>query len=190
MNKNRSGSPVATKTLVALGLMAMATPAMAQSNSVAGSSSATVQNSITAAETMAPSTGSVVLIADTIGVDTATVTVTTGGVVLVTPNGSANAIVVDDSPANAAEFTITGAAPNTQLTLTFNSIVDLVCGLCTAGNPVIQLSGLNHDAGATPTTDINGDLTFHVGFTLTSIAGGNQYEDGVYTGSFKVNISY
>jgi hypothetical protein len=177
--------------IIALGLLSLARPAIAQSQSLTGNASATVQNSLTATEMTPPSTGSVVLIADTIGVDTATVTVTTAGVVIVTPNGSANAIVVDDAPANAAQFMVSNAAPNTELTLTFNSIVNLNCGLCTASNPDIILSGLNHDAGAMPMTDAGGNLSFNVGFTLTTVAGGgNQYEDGIYNGSFNVNISY
>lgn len=190
-NDDGLGKPAISKTAVlALGLAIFTTPALAQSESVAGTSTVTVQNSFSVSESVAPSPGSVALIADTIGVDTATVTVLTDGTVVVTPNGDANAIIVDDNPANAAEFQITNAAPNTPLVLTFNNIVDLTCGLCTAGNPAIQLSGLNHDAGATPTTDGAGSLTFHVGFTLTTVAGGNPYEDGVYTGSFNVNIAY
>lgn len=195
---DRLGKPATWKVAIfafAIGIMtAVPLPsqtAFAQSESIAATAQATVQNTFTLAETVAPSSGSVALMADTIGTDTATVTVAPDGTVTVTPNGSANAIVVDDAPANAAEFQISNAAPNASLTIAFSNIVDLSCGACVnPSNPDIQLGGLNHDAGGAPMTDGSGNLTFHVGFTLTTIAGGDPYEDGTYDGSFDVEISY
>ena len=33
-------------------------------------------------------------------------------------------------------------------------------------------------------------MTINVGATLTTVAGGNQYEDGSYAGSFDLTVSY
>lgn len=197
-NDDRLGKPATWKKAVfvfAIGVTAAlscpAQTALAQSESIAATAQATVKNAFTVSETVAPSSGSVALMADTLGTDAATVTIAPDGTVTVQQNGDANAIVVDDSAANAAEFQISDAAPNAAVNIAFANINDLVCGVCSnPSNPVIELGGLNHDAGGSPMTDGTGNLTFHVGFTLTTVAGGDPYQDGTYNGSFDVEISY
>lgn len=157
-NDDRLGKPATWKATIFVFAIAVMTAlscpaqkAFAQSESIAGTAQATVKNTFTISETVAPSSGSVALMADTLGTDTATVTVAPDGMVTVTQNGDANAIVVDDSAANAAEFQISDAAPNASLNIAFSNIIDLSCGACVnPSNPVIELGGLNHDAGGAP----------------------------------------
>lgn len=182
---------MATTGAVALGLASVATDATAQSQSVTGNVSATVSNAFNFVETTVMNFGTLVALADTAGANTATIQISTAGVLSApTNNAPAQFIIVNSAAATQGVFDVTNAAPSTPVTIAFANTAGLTCALCTGGNPTLTFSGLNHDAGATPTTTAGGALTIGVGGTLTTVAGGNQYEDGAYAGTFDITVSY
>ena len=174
-----------------LGLGGFGNIAFAQSEQVSGATiDLQVQNTFSLAETVASDVGINVVLADIIGADTASITLTPAGVLSTSAPNNSEVIVVDPVGVTPGQFSITGAAPNTPVVITFFNLVDLTCAACGGGNPSIILSGMNHDAGGTPMTDGNGDLTFNYGFTLTTVPGPPQYEDGLYSGGFDLSVSY
>lgn len=181
---------MATTSAVALGLATVASNAMAQSESVAGTVSATVQNAFNLVQTTGLNFGTLAAFADTAGVNTATISVSTAGALSApTNNAPAQFVVVNNAAVSQGVFDITNAAPNTVVTITYANTANLSCGACTGGNPVLTLSGVG-DGLATPTTSGAGALTINVGATIATVAGGNQYEDGAYSGGFDMTVAY
>ncbi len=163
----------------------------AQSQQVTGATvNLQVQNTFSLAETVFGDVGINVVLTDLVGADVATITLTPAGVLSTSAPNGAQVIVVDPVGVAPGEFQMTGGAPNTNMTITFFNLVDLTCAACSGGNPAILLSGLNHSAGGAPMTDGAGDLTFTYGFTLTTVPGPPQYEDGLYSGGFDMSVSY
>jgi Domain of unknown function (DUF4402) len=164
-------------------------PAFAQSETLSTNVSATVQNSFTLTETTALDFGVFVAIADTVGSNTATLTVlATGGAPSASNNAPAQFIIVDASSATNGVFGVSNAAPNTTLNV---STVDTnaTCGTCGGGNPILTL--VSTPQSATATTDGTGAATINVGATLTTATTpAQQYADGTYTGSFNLVVSY
>jgi hypothetical protein len=182
---------MATTGAVALGLASIATDAHAQSQSVTATVSATVQNAFNFVETTAMNFGTLVALADTAGANTATIQINTAGALSIpTNNAPAQFIIVNSAAATQGVFDITNAAPSTAITLSFANTANLTCAICGGGNPALTLSGLTTDTGLTPNTSAAGALTINVGAQLTTVAGGNQYADGAYAGSFDFTASY
>lgn len=149
-----------------------------------------VQNNFTFAQNAAMNFGTYVVLADTAGANTATLTMDPG-TGTVTPANSAPAqfILVDATGESRGIYDVSGAAPTTTLTLTINGLTDLTCGLCGGAPPVITLTSVTAD-DATPTTDGTGNATINLGAVLTTVAGGNQYTDGTYAGDFDLTLAY
>ncbi len=190
-----SAKDLAAKAVIALflllGSLGPGNLSFAQSQQVTGATvNLQVQNSFSLSETVAGDVGINVVLTDIVGADTSTITLTPAGVLTISAPNDSEIIVVDDSGATPGQFSISGAAPNTNMVITFFNLVDLTCAACGGGNPAILLSGMNHDAGGAPMTDGNGDLTFNYGFTLTTVPGPPQYEDGLYSGGFDMSVSY
>lgn len=183
---------MATTSAVALGLAGIAsTDAMAQSETVGATVSAVVQNAFDLTQTTPMNFGTLAVFADTAGVNTASITLSTAGA-LSAPSNSAPAqiTVVDNSLVSQGVFDVANAAPSAGVTITLDNTADLACGACAGGTPVLTLSGLGHDQGASPTTSGTGTMTINVGATITTVAGGNQYVDNTYSGGFDVTVAY
>lgn len=177
--------------LSSLAIVMAGLPAYAQSEQVTGATvDLQVQNSFSLSETVAGNVGTHAVLTDVIGTDTSTITLSPNGILTRSAPNSSEVIVIDNAALTPGQFAISGAAPNTELVITFLNLVDLTCAACGGGNPAILLSNMTHDAGTPPMTDGNGDLTFNYGFTLTTVPGPPQYEDGLYVGSFDLSVSY
>ncbi len=175
---------------ILLTLSMLPNAAKAQSENITASVTAIVANSFSLTETTPMHFGTMVVIADTSGTDTANIVLSTLGAGTINNSGSAQIIDVDTSTRTQGVYDVSGAAPSTSLTLTTSSLTDLSCGACSLSPPVLTLSAITDDAGATPTTDSTGAVTINMGATITTVAGGNQYEDGTYAGSFSLTLAY
>lgn len=171
---------------------------------------ATVENTITAAVT-APELTPWGVIRSAIPGEQARLVITPGGAQSGVNDGNARAI--NGGVGLPGAFQVTGAFPNTPVTVTFSNPVDLVCGTCSPGNPVLEL--IEIVAELTPpslgtagndavlddlvpantvvgnaTTTVGGDLTFYVGVTLQTTVGPEPYESGTYAGTFNAVLQY
>lgn len=108
-----------------------------------------------------------------------TVTLSTGGVA--TPSG---ATVVTGSPSQGV-FTVTGTEAATySITLPADGDVQL-----SGPGPVMEVTGFNHDAGATPTIGVGNTSTLNIGAVL-SVAGSATQAAGDYSGTYDVTVDY
>lgn len=186
--------------LAAAGLIALVGSANAET--IEGSASVTVQNAITIAQTTALSFGTIAAIADDNGTSPKSATLVMGldGVSVVTSDGDAQ--ITEITTGNAGVFTISGAAAQTDLTITLpSSDIDLVdpsgteskkFKVGTFAKGVVSGGG----SGFSFTTDDNGELVFSVGATLTTDVAGSgsgaadAYADTTYTGAYDVEVNY
>lgn len=150
----------------------------------------TVENGFTLARSAPMAFGIFAVTADTAGSNTATLTMdpSTGSL---TPGNSAPAAFtsINTTAASRGIYTVTGAAPNTGMNVSTANLTNLTCGACSTSPNAITLTSVTAD-DSTPTTDGSGDATINLGAVLTTVSGGNQYEDGAYAGSFDVIVNY
>lgn len=165
---------------------------------------ATVSNAITATVTP-PTFGSIGVIRSATAASIATLTLApTGGPATVAPVGGAS--FVAGPGATVGSVAITGGFPATDIHITYSALVDLTCGSCAGGNPVLTLKrvydNLTGTAGSTivgvgaatvvGTGQLSGAgaLTFQVGAVLETTVGPVPYESGAYLGSFSAMLQY
>jgi len=177
---------------VAAGALFSATNAVAQETDT-GDVTATILNSFTLTETTSMNFGTMVMLCDTGAASTANIVLdetTSAGTI--SNNGNALIIDVNTAARTRAVYDVTGAAPTTVLNITLTNPVNLTCPACVGTPSPITLGTLVASTGATGTTDGAGALQFGVGATLTTAGtcGANQYEDGVYTGTYDVTVGY
>lgn len=100
--------------------------------------------------------------------------------------------IIESVVGNRASYTITGALPTTTLDITLPAApVLLSCATCSGAEPDFSVDTFADDGGnGTVITDGLGAATFYVGATLSTVAGVNDYEDGLYTNNFDVTVSY
>lgn len=181
----------ALAVMAVAGLVCAAGQANAQSEALSNEPvTLTVQNNFTLAQNTAMNFGTYVVIADTAGANTATLTMAEANGT-VTPANSAPAqfILVSATGQSRGIYDISGAAPATTLNVTIGGLTDLSCGACLGSPPVLDLTSVTAD-DATPTTDGTGAVTVNIGAVLTTVAGGNQYTDGTYAGDFDLTVAY
>ncbi len=172
------------------GFVSAAGQANAQASLTAEPVTLTVANSFTLTQTTAMNFGSFVVVADTGGSNTATLTMAPAtGVVTPSNNAPASFVLVSAVGASRGVYAISAAAPSTTLTVSTSNLTDLTCGACSGSPPVITLTSVTAD-DSTPTTDGSGDATVNFGAVLTTVAGGNQYVSGAYAGSFDIAVAY
>lgn len=171
--------------------------AHAQAQQVLGATAdVTVQNAFSLVETTPMEFGTLVVICDTGAANTTNATLNPAGALAIAPaSGAARIIDIDaaaPNPRSAGIFDVTGAAPSTALTVTVGNPVNMTCSSCTGGNPAITLGNLTNNApGNVLTTDNAGDATLNVGARITTLGTcPQQYEDGLYRGTYDVTVSY
>ena len=148
-----------------------------------------VQNAFTFTEDTALNFGTMVAISDPTFTATVAIDPTTGIGAPASGGGSAQIIPLGGSAQGA--FTVSGAAPNTQLTLTLPASVTLNCAACSGSQPDFTVNAfLDNAVGADVLTDGSGGATFNVGATLNTITSANPYEDGTYSGAYTVSVNY
>ena len=181
---------LALATLATVSLVSAAGQANAQASLTAEPVTLTVANSFSLAQTTPMNFGSFIVLADTVGVKTATLMMNPGtGAITPTNDAPAQFVQVNIAAASRGVYAISGAAPNTTLSVSTASLTDLHCGACAGAPPDVTLTSVTAD-DSTPTTDGSGGATVNFGAVLTTVAGGNQYVSGTYAGSFDISVTY
>ncbi|MGB3725133.1 MAG: hypothetical protein WA981_05150 [Glaciecola sp.] len=194
-------------SLFATSMILGATSVVAQ-ESVTSSASVVVQNAFDLAEVAPLDFGTVRATVDSDPTDdSASVSIasfaigTDGTVGSVSLAGGATtaasmSVISDGSP---AEFSITNAAPFTEITLNVPSGFDIVNSSAPPGTAVFGVGTfLFREVGATSDataidTDINGEVSFTMGATLSTddnAAAQTNYAEGTYTASFVMEVEY
>lgn len=166
--------------------------------------SVTVQNAFSLVETTALSFGSVRAIAQADGANVAFLTLDPDGSTTTTPDGTAAITAL--TAATAGVFTVSGAAPFTDLTVTFPADFELISAGAPPTSPTFDIlnadwlgditggadDGTQIADGATMQTDGTGDVVLTVGTKLTTDgdASTTAYLDAAYTANYTMDISY
>lgn len=171
---------------------------------VTGNASVTVLNSFTLAETQALSFGTLVAFADddagnnATDVATATIAASDG---TVTYAAAGNASLTEVSAGQVGIYTISGAAPNTVITITAPTSATLTDPSLTDTKQftlgTFTTSVVTSGTPFTFDTDSTGTMVFNLGATLTTDATGTSgssaaeaYADATFTGTFTVQADY
>ncbi len=160
--------------------------------------SVTVQNAITITPGDILDFGTVYALADTSGTTVATLTVPSdGGTSTFTATTPSTANLVEIAAGSPATFTVSGVAPNTNLTLNLPTSAITLSGSNSATFTVDSFEATVTTSTATAytsgspnlATDSTGNATFAVGATLstTNVA---AYTDETYSGTFSVEVVY
>jgi hypothetical protein len=187
-------------TLFAASIIGVA--ATAQAETVTGTASLTVQNAFSLVETTQLSFGTITVAAAT-GThdsdDDATMVLSPEGGTPVITNAAATGGAIGSIVAGTpATFDVSGAAPFTDLVVTMTAGTTLTNAAAPPGNGAFTLSAFAaRETGATAniaslgsiTTDLNGAKTFTLGATMT-IDGSSDYIDGLYSGTYNVEVAY
>jgi len=176
--------------------------ATAQAETVTGTASLTVQNAFSLVETTQLSFGTITVAAATgthDAADDATMVLSPEGGTPVITNAAATGGAIGSIVAGTpATFDVSGAAPFTDLVVTMTAGTTLTNSAAPPGNGAFTLSAFAaRETGATSniaslgniTTDLNGAKSFTLGATMT-IDGSSDYIDGLYSGTYNVEVSY
>ena len=107
-----------------------------------------------------------------------TVTVSTAGV-----RSASDATAILDAVGEQAIFSVTGQESQSfKVTLPANGVVSIK-----SGENLMNITGFNHNLGATPALDGTGNATLNVGAVLNV---GATQAAGEYTGTFNVTVAY
>lgn len=182
-------------TAIALSVAALAFSASNAKAEDAGTTiDATVQNAFTFTEDSALNFGTIVAISDPSETASYVVDSGTGPAAPTTTGGSA--LIIELTPGAAGNFSISGAAPNTALTIQLPANTTMNCGACSGSQPDFDLTAWEDSEGgttavpATTTTDGSGQASFTVGATLSTRTSANPYEDGTYSAAYTVSVNY
>ena len=164
---------------------------------------ATVSSSITLVETTPLDLGTLFLPttpANCANGDESTLTISSVGaaaVIAAGANNCANADFISLAPDTPGVVTVTGAAAFGTVTVTSGTPVALTHASANPALPTIEFTSVvtAPTTGNTITLDANGDGSIVVGgvFTLEdSVANAalTAYADGIYTGTYDINVSY
>lgn len=186
-------------TLFAASIIGVA--ATAQAETVTGTASLTVQNAFSLVETTQLSFGTITVAAAT-GThdsdDDATMVLSPEGGTPVITNAATGGAIGSIVAGTPATFDVSGAAPFTDLVVTMTAGTTLTNAAAPPGNGAFTLSAFAaRETGATAniaslgsiTTDLNGAKTFTLGATMT-IDGSSDYIDGLYSGTYNVEVAY
>ena len=187
------------KLLVIGGLAA--SPMFTLAQTVQGNVSVTVQNTIGVSEVTALSFGTIQAKASTSSAEVASMTVPSDNSGRTISQGGTGAAQINEIAApNRGEFSISGAAAQTPLNITFPASVTLN-GQGNSNTATFTVSGfeatdgVGNNATTSITTDVNGDATLFVGATLSTEGNAtNDYTTPngpvVFTGTYNITITY
>lgn len=183
--------------VAAVAALGFSTQAHAQTASM--DATVVVSNLLTLVEDSQLNFGTIVAFKDTVGANVATIVMNPDGTLGAPTNNSPAVIaVLDNALATEAQITVTDGAEGASLNLEIDNVVAPINGTAftltnwrtswngaaatarTAGTPWVQVYADNAGAGS----------VLQIGATLGTVAGGAQYVDNTYTGSFDVIFSY
>lgn len=87
------------------------------------------------------------------------------------------------------EYSISNAAPFTVMNVSAGDLQNLVCGTCLGSPRPLLLDSISFD-NSTPTTLANGSINFKVGANISTGDTAQPFDDGAYSGSFDLTVSY
>ena len=199
--KNKIVRIMAISTISAISILA--TSGIVNAETITANASITVQNGFTITETTPLSFGTIVAIANShTTADLATLVVSSDGVSADIASHGTLASIVSISPGAPGVFTVTGAAPNTVLTVTPASAFTLSdpSGTFATDFDVNTFTQTVVTSGTpfTYDTDGTGTLVFNYGATLstkTPSGGGGAdvavpYDNITFTGTYSMQIEY
>ena len=199
--KNKIARTMAITTVSAATVLL--TSGVVNAETITANASVTVQNGFTITETTPLSFGTVVAIGNShTTLDAASMVVNPDGVTADIITDGTVASLVSITPAAAAVFTVSGAAPNTVLTITAPSAFKLTDPSGSASNDfdisTFTQSVVTSGTPFTYDTDASGSLVFNYGATLkTGIASGGAdsdasvpYDNVTYTGTYSMQVEY
>jgi len=173
---------------------------------VTGDASVTVQNSLTLTQDAALSFGTLVAVADDINANFATYVVGSDGTTTTpAPSGGLFAQIIEITAGTPASFTVSGAAPQTLLTVTLPAAAiimnDGAGGAVDAKEFTVdsfeKTRTVSGGAGFTDTTNDSGVLSFDVGATLATdktlsntATAAVPYADANYSGTYSITVTY
>jgi len=150
------------------------------------SATATVSNVITMTETQALDFGSVYAISGGGAGDVESMSMTPGGVITYGGTGTISNLVSLGGQTPGI-IDLSGMAANTTVTVTSGGEVDLNNGNPASATFVFVVSD---DTAGSLTTDGTGAGTINIGGSITTEDTANTFQDGIYTGSYDVTVSY
>ncbi|WDE05223.1 hypothetical protein SG34_028685 [Thalassomonas viridans] len=191
-----------TKVLTATFLTAVSAQSFAAT--APSTVSVTVQNTFTLTEDTALSFGTVRATADpTGGVNIGTLVLAADGTTSTT--AVANSSMTQLAAGSVGQFTVTNAAPFTNLTITFPADFELTAAAAPPGSPNFDIlqadwtaiirGGANDGvayAGGNLQTDVAGTVSFDAGTSLKTDATvtTSAYIDAAYTGNYTMTVDY
>ena len=203
--KNKTFRLIAFSALTA----ALVSSTSVTAETAGGTASILVQNSFTLVQTTPINFGTVVAIADDDAVanvtDVGTLILSSDGVAADTITNAGNASIIAIVAGTAATFTVSGASPNTTLTVTLPGAFNLIDGSATdnkvfivnAFTTTVTQNGPNDNFSYV--TDAGGNLVFNMGATLitdnvqtgSGASAAEPYRDGVtYAGTYTMTVAY
>lgn len=153
---------------------------------------ATVQNAIALVETTPFSLGTLYVTNNASAASTpATLTVTSAGAVS-SADGNIGSKIISLDTVTLGVVSVSGAQPFGTVTVEHGTLTNLVHSSGNPALPVIEFNTLDTDPAdaATVTLDANGDGDINVGGTFSTEQITTDYADGVYTGSYEINVAY
>lgn len=164
------------------GCMAVSSPTQADTFNA----TATVNNTITLTETQPLHFGTLYAKVGGGAGDVESLTMTPGGTITYGGTGTISKLISlgGQTPGIIA---ISGMAATTTVNVVSGTPVNL-----SNGNPAVATFVLTvtDDTAGTVTTDATGNATINVGGTITTQDTANTYQNGTYTGSYNVTVSY
>ena len=158
---------------------------------VTSSATTTVQNTFTFSEVAALSFGTVTAVGDVVANTAATYNVDDAGATTIT-DGSVAAKFIIVAAATVGSYTIAGAAPTSNITLTLPASTALTCVPCGGGNGTFAVTNLDPSTTTTVTTDGAGAAAFTLGGRLDTVPHATDiaYAEGSYTGTAAIVANY
>jgi hypothetical protein len=184
---------IATLSL-AIGLIAFS-PSHAQ-ETVSSTSTVVVQNAFTLTEVRGLDFGTIVALRDgTGGGSRAFITVdpdSDSTSTLFNSGGVNDDRLIEIIGGNRAEYSISGAIPNATLDITLpNGPFLVTCAACSGSQADFSIDDfIDDNDDEEVTTDGSGNASFFLGAELSTISGTAPYEDGVYTATYDLTVSY
>lgn len=197
--KNLKNVRYTMSIIAACAAFGMTTDAKAQTVSM--DATVTVQNTLTLTEVTQLNYGTLAAFKDTVGAQVASIIMNPDGTLGVpTTTGAPAAIaVIDNTAATQAEILIEDGADGATVNVTINNVV----APTNAGNPFALSNWRTSTNGAAPVARVvatpfgivyldnaGAGSTLEIGARLGTVAGGVQYADLVYSGTFDVVFSY
>lgn len=184
------------KTLL-VSALALSTAVCIAQETITSQASITVQNAFNLAENAPISFGTVTVKQG--ATNQSTYVIQPDGTA--TPSAGADATFTVITPGTAGQYAIDSAAPFTSLnivaTTTTVNLVNAAApgtnGFFTLGDIFFGEDGVGGAGSATSAsidTDVNGELAFNMGATLTVPSGTLTYVDGSYVGNHTITVSY